>query len=121
MRDLERRLRASALRDRMSVPELLLWTGIKGRRLNGLHFRRQHPFGPYVLDFYCASFRLCIEVDGAQHGLREQRDHDARRDAWLAEQGVTTIRIPARDILDDVQAVIAGLQHELSSRISSPA
>jgi very-short-patch-repair endonuclease len=68
----------------MSLPEAILWECLRGRRLNGLRFRRQHPVGPYVLDFFHEA-RLAIEVDGTQHDLPAQFQHDLRRDGWLAE------------------------------------
>ena len=58
---------ARTLRQEMSLPEVLLWNAIKGGKLDGLHFRKQHPLGPYVLDFYCDDAKLCVEVDGASH------------------------------------------------------
>jgi very-short-patch-repair endonuclease len=68
-------------------------------------FRRQHPVGPYVLDFYCPAAQLCIEVDGWGHNMGDQPERDERRDAWLARQGIKTLRIPAVDVLRDVEAV----------------
>ena len=67
---------AKGLRRQMSLPEVLLWKAIKGRKLNRLPFRKQHPIGPYVLDFYCEAVRLAIEVDGGSHdfGDRPARD-----------------------------------------------
>ncbi|MEJ1968138.1 MAG: DUF559 domain-containing protein [Rhizomicrobium sp.] len=56
--------RARALRRKMTLPEILLWQQLRGRKLRGLSFRRQHPVGPYILDFFCASAALAIEVDG---------------------------------------------------------
>jgi very-short-patch-repair endonuclease len=66
-----------------------------------MRFRRQHPVGPYVLDFYCTASRLAVEIDGAGHDLPGQMHHDSRRDAWLASRGVRTLRIAASDVLDD--------------------
>jgi very-short-patch-repair endonuclease len=85
----------------MSLPETLLWDALRGSRLNGLRFRRQHPIGPYILDFFNASARLAIEIDGASHEDSERIRHDARRDAWLASQGVHVLRIPASDVLNN--------------------
>ena len=68
-------------------------------------FRRQHPVGPYVLDFYCADARLCVEVDGAFHHVGDRPQRDARRDAWLNGQGIEVVRIPAWWVLDDPGAV----------------
>lgn len=92
--------RAKALRRDLTLPEVILWECLRGRRL-GLRFRRQHPAGPYVLDFYCAEARLAVEVDGAHHDLPEQMSDDQRRDRWLGAQGIRVIRIAATDILDE--------------------
>jgi very-short-patch-repair endonuclease len=93
---------AKDLRRRMSLPEVLLWSAIKGRKLNGLQFRKQHPIGPYVLDFYCDARKLAIEVDGGNHSFGDRPQRDERRDAWLLERGVRTLRLSASLILDDV-------------------
>jgi len=87
----------------MSLPEHLLWRALKGKQ-TGLRFRRQHPAGPYVLDFYCHEARLCVEVDGRSHDFTEQAD--ATRDGWLRAQGVRTLRIRAVDVLGELDAVI---------------
>ena len=108
--------RAKALRRKMTLPEILLWTALKGRKLDGMLFRRQHAQGDYILDFYCSRAKLAIEVDGASHEARA--DHDARRDTWLAEQGIRVLRIPAVDILkgDDLSGVLA-----MISRAAAPS
>ena len=94
--------RAKALRRTMSLPEVLLWKVLKGRKLAGLHFRKQHPIGPYVLDFYCDAERLAVEVDGGGHGFGDRPERDERRDAWLKAQGISTLRITASLVLGDV-------------------
>jgi very-short-patch-repair endonuclease len=93
---------AKALRRALSLPEALLWRAIKGRKLQGLHFRKQHPIGPYVLDFYCDALKLAVEVDGASHGFGNRPQRDERRDAWLRTKGIVTLRISASLILEDV-------------------
>ena len=90
--------RARSLRRTMTLPEVSLWQRLRGHRPG---IRRQHAMGPYILDFYCAAARLCIEIDGQTHDL----DHDTRRDAWLKTQGIDTIRLPAGDVLRDPDAV----------------
>ena len=69
-----------------------MWKALRHEKI-GWKFRRQHPIGPYSLDFYCAELKLCVEVDGEQHGLRIEQDR--KRDAYLADLGIRTIRIPA--------------------------
>ena len=93
---------AKGLRRQMSLPEVLLWKAIKGRKLIGLQFRKQHPVGPYVLDFYCDARKLAIEVDGGSHGFGDRPERDGRRDTWLSERGVRTLRLSAALILADV-------------------
>ena len=93
--------RAKSLRRAMSLPEVLLWKALRGRQLCGLHFRKQHPLGPYVLDFYCDAERLAVEIDGDNHSFGHRPGRDARRDAWLRARGVRTLRISARSVLAD--------------------
>ncbi|HEY5724209.1 MAG TPA: endonuclease domain-containing protein [Allosphingosinicella sp.] len=92
----------------MTLPEVLLWRLLRTRPA-GLKFRRQHPAGPYVLDFYCESVKLAVEVDGIAHGMGEAPDRDAVRNEWLLEAGIHTLRIAARDVLDDPEAVATGI------------
>ena len=97
---------AARLRREMSLPEMLLWQELR-KRPGGLKFRHQHPAGRgYVLDFFCARKRLAIEVDGEAHNRGDRPERDAARDAWMASRGVRTLRLPASDILTDLDAVI---------------
>jgi very-short-patch-repair endonuclease len=61
-------------------------------------FRRQHPVGPYVLDFYCPKARLAIELDGISHDMGDRPERDIQSDAWLKSHGITVVRITARDV-----------------------
>jgi very-short-patch-repair endonuclease len=83
----------------MTLPEVVLWDGLRQGRLGGLRFRRQHPMGFYILDFYCSSAHLAIEIDGAGHGHPDQARHDETRDRWLASQGIHVLRFAAADVL----------------------
>ena len=109
---------AKALRRNLTLPEILLWREL--RKLP-LRIRKQVPVDPYVLDFYCAKAGLVIEVDGEAHDRADRPERDARRDAWLAEQGVTTLRIPAADILRDLDAVMRLILAELNARGNAPS
>jgi very-short-patch-repair endonuclease len=92
----------------MTLPEVLLWRLLRTRP-EGLKFRRQHPAGPYVLDFYCESAKLAVEVDGAVHGMGDLPARDIVRDRWLVEAGIRTFRIPAKDVLENEDGVVAAI------------
>jgi very-short-patch-repair endonuclease len=98
--------RARSLRQAMTPPELRLWLALRAKGQDGLRLRRQHPLGPYILDFYCHKARLAVEVDGEGHGFGDQPQRDERRDRWLAQQGVTTLRIAAVEVRDNLDGVI---------------
>lgn len=90
----------------MTRPEVVLWLSLKGRSLEGLKFRRQHPLGPYILDFYCHTAKLCVEVDGEGHSFGARPLRDQFRDAWLESVGVRTLRIGASTILEDADIAL---------------
>jgi very-short-patch-repair endonuclease len=81
---------ARQLRARETSAEALLWEALRARRLDGLKFRRQHPVGPFVMDFCCPDRRLAIELDGGVH--EAQLDRDAERDAVLDAAGYRVLR-----------------------------
>ncbi len=83
----------------MSLPEIVLWQALRGGQLQGLRFRRQHPLGPYILDFYCPRARLAVEVDGSAHDTASAVHHDAQRETWLVQNGITVLRIRAAEVL----------------------
>ncbi|AIE85450.1 endonuclease domain-containing protein [Fimbriimonas ginsengisoli] len=89
---------ARTYRKEAGVSERIIWEFLRGRRI-GFKFRRQHPIGPYILDFYCDEALLCVEVDGEQHALRAERD--AKRDEYLLELGVLTYRLPSIGIFEE--------------------
>ncbi len=101
----------------MTPPELRLWSALRARPA-GFKFRRQHPVGPYVLDFYCREAALAVEVDGIVHDMGSNPAGDARRDKWLAERGIMTLRILAADVLD-LDAVVRLITAECRSRAPS--
>jgi very-short-patch-repair endonuclease len=90
----------------MTLPEVLLWRQLRRGVLEGLKFRRQHPLGPYVLDFYCDEAKLAVEVDGIAHRMGDQPTRDERRDAWLESQGVRVLRFNATDVLKEMDGVV---------------
>ena len=82
-------------------------------------FRRQHPIGRYVPDFYCAKARLAIELDGASHDLGNRPQRDSRRDAWLGERGIRVLRIPVTELREIDQAADAIVR--MAAELSAPA
>ena len=90
--------KARRLRRSMTTPEVMLWQRLR-QRPGGFKFRRQHPAGPYVLDFFCSEARLAIEVDGIAHEMGDNPEADASRDAWLLEHGVATLRLRAGNVI----------------------
>jgi very-short-patch-repair endonuclease len=109
---------AKRLRRVLSKPEAALWSRLRDRGSDKPTFRRQHPIGPYVLDFYCAKAQLAIEIDGASHDMGDRPQRDSRRDAWLDKHGITVVRIAARDLsnIDDIADAIARMAVEMASR-----
>jgi very-short-patch-repair endonuclease len=97
---------AREMRKNLTPPEARLWQALRGHRLNGLKFRRQHPIGPFIFDFYCVSARLAVEVDGSIHTPGDNPKRDDSRDAWLERHAVTVLRIEARHVLDRLETVL---------------
>ncbi|HEX8668298.1 MAG TPA: DUF559 domain-containing protein [Allosphingosinicella sp.] len=97
--------RARALRRQLTQPEARLWQVLRTRP-DELKFRKQHPIGPYVLDFYCPAAKLDIEVDGDAHDMGSNPARDARRDAWLRERGLQVLRIPAAHLYGDIEPAV---------------
>ena len=101
-------LRAREQRRSPSLPETLLWRVLRTRP-HGLKFRRQHPLGPYVADFYCASAKLVIEVDGESHRMGDRPRRDGLRDAWMREQSLRVARFAASDVMHDMESVVTAI------------
>jgi very-short-patch-repair endonuclease len=116
MRKNEQRSRtfAKELRRRMTDAEVILWSRRRRRSFDGAHrFRRQHPIGPYIADFACASAWLVVEVDGDTHGSPDEIAYDRRRDAFLKERGWRVLRVTNRDIYDNLGGVLDGIGRAL--------
>jgi very-short-patch-repair endonuclease len=96
---------ARKLRREMSLPEVLLWEQLRAAK-QGMKFRRQHPVGPYIADFYCSAAKLVIEIDGEAHDRGDRPERDIVRDAAMRNAGYEVLRISAADVLKDMEAVI---------------
>ena len=88
----------------MSLPEVLLWQRLRGSPM-GVSFRKQHPIDPYVVDFYCRSSRLVVEIDGEAHNRGDRPQRDEARDAFLHQSGFQVMRIAAEEVLRDPDGV----------------
>jgi very-short-patch-repair endonuclease len=103
----ELKSRRRELRSNLTPAEALLWRHLQRSKLHGRKFRHQHSVGPYVLDFYCPSERLAVELDGAahDHGLAVRRD--VLRTTYLVASGVRVIRFENQDVEHDPEGVLA--------------
>jgi very-short-patch-repair endonuclease len=111
---------ARKLRREMSLPEVLLWQQLRGGA-TGIKFRRQHPIGRYVVDFYCRDAALAIEIDGEAHQRGKQPQGDMLRDQFLQQNGIGVLRIAAADVLCDAAAVAAAIVAYAARPLHQPA
>jgi very-short-patch-repair endonuclease len=95
----------------------MLWQILRTRP-QGHRFRRQHPAGPYVIDFFCARANLAIEIDGFAHETGDRPGRDEKRDAWLRERRIDTLRIPAADVLRDATQVAEAIVAIIDERLA---
>jgi very-short-patch-repair endonuclease len=93
---------ARDLRRRTTDAERVLWKALRSSQLDGLKFRRQHPAGPYILDFFCEQLSLAVEVDGGQHSI----EADATRTRALAVHGIRIVRFWNNDVLTNLPGVL---------------
>jgi very-short-patch-repair endonuclease len=98
--------RARTLRQKMSLPEVLLWQLLR-KRPGGYKFRRQFPFEEVTADFACLGSRLIVEVDGENHGFGDRPRRDASRDTRFEQAGFRVLRIAAREVLKNMDGVVS--------------
>jgi very-short-patch-repair endonuclease len=111
MRKDAKRDRARQLRRDVTLTERMLWQVLQKRQVMGARFRRQHPVGPYVVDFACLDPPLVIEVDGGQH---LESTSDRARDAFLAGRGFHVLRFWNNEVMHNLDGVYAAVARELS-------
>jgi very-short-patch-repair endonuclease len=97
---------ARDLRQNETSAEDVLWNALRGKRLNGLKFRRQHPVGNYVLDFFCVQYQLAVELDGGIHLQPVQTASDEQRTKFLEENHIRVMRFRNDEILSDLPGVL---------------
>ena len=93
------------LRNNPTNTEKLLWNILKGKKLGGFKFRRQHGVGKYILDFYCAPEKFAVEIDEEVNDTLESKIHDSDRDVFLKSIGIRTFRIRSEEIEINIDVV----------------
>ena len=101
--------RRRALRRNNTDAEAALWSQLRAKRLVGFKFRRQHPCGPYILDFYCPCRHLAVELDGGQHFEPAAEDYDHRRTAFLSRRGIRVLRFQTDLVFREPIAVLEAI------------
>jgi very-short-patch-repair endonuclease len=105
---------ARELRKSLTGAEQRLWYVLRNRQSGVIKFRRQHPIGKYIVDFYCPQSRLIIEVDGDSHG--DSQEYDRQRTEWLKSQGYQVIRFSNREVKEHFDTVIAEILFQCESK-----
>lgn len=106
------RQQARALRRRQTSAENVLWRALRNRQLAGLKFRRQHPLGEYIVDFYCHDHRLVVEVDGDSHVYKKA--YDLRRSRRLTKDGNRILRFTNHEITNQLNSVLEEIMNAYS-------
>jgi len=108
---------AKELRKNMTHAESILWGYLKVKP-NGFKFRRQHPLGIYIADFYCHKLKLVIELDGSVHDNEEVKKNDALRQKLIEEDGLNVIRFTNKEVMNNIQNVLALLEQKYNEQSS---
>jgi very-short-patch-repair endonuclease len=106
--------KAGELRRESTPAERKLWAYLRGNKLNGVNFRRQHAIGNFITDFVSIKMKLVIELDGSQH--LEQAEYDIERTRYLVSQGYTVIRFWNNDVMNNINGVIQVIEHALNEK-----
>jgi very-short-patch-repair endonuclease len=101
--------RRRELRHNQTEAEKVLWAHLRNRQFYDMKFFRQYSIGPYILDFYCPTMKLTVELDGGQHNQCENKDYDSARSEYLKAQAIDVIRFWNHEVLLDIQSVLAEL------------
>lgn len=103
----------STLRKRMTAPELVFWTAVRNRKLKDYKFRRQYSVGRYVIDFYCPSVRLGIEIDGESHFVDNQQQYDRVRQEYIDALGIKVLRYTNTEVMKNLNGVLEDVSKHL--------
>jgi very-short-patch-repair endonuclease len=108
---------AKLLRREMTAAEKKLWRRLSNRQLAGRKFRRQQPYGNYILDFYCAEEKLAVELDGGQHGYPQGLAADHEREEFLQREGVRVLRFWNNEVWENVDGVLETIRQVLVGEV----
>ncbi|MEO9533407.1 MAG: endonuclease domain-containing protein [Crocinitomicaceae bacterium] len=107
------------LRNNATMHESVLWRELKSKKLGGFKFRRQHSFGPYILDFYRAEAKLGIELDGFYHFTEDGLERDIKRDKFLHEKGIEIIRFENKQVFVNMSGVLEAIEEQCKLRVKN--
>jgi len=119
-RKIHRRPQAKLLRANATDAERILWSVLRGKQLAALRFRRQQPIGPYIVDFFCPSAKLIVELDGSQHGADKVAAYDQERSRFLGAKGYRVLRFWNVEVLKDRVSVAEAIFRAGSEPDPSP-
>ncbi len=108
------------LRRDQTEAERAFWLRVRNKQFYGLRFVRQYSIGPYILDFFCPSLRLAIELDGGQHNERDNKEYDEARTQYLTTLGIEVLRFWNNDVLVDMQNVLSKVAGWIDAQHNSP-
>ncbi|MBN8705749.1 MAG: DUF559 domain-containing protein [Bacteroidetes bacterium] len=108
--------RAKELRQRETPAETILWKAIRDRKIKGAKFRRQHPIGRFVVDFYCHEAKLAIELDGSIHDLPDVKYRDEERESLIKDLGITVLRFENEEVFFKIEKVLKEIEIALEGR-----
>lgn len=106
----DKRDQRRTLRNNLTTAEAVLWRGLKNKQLKGRRFKRQVSFGAYIVDFYCPSEKLVIELDGRGHFTSEGYEYDLQRNKYLKSMGLKILRFENKDVFEASTAVLEKIQ-----------
>ena len=102
-------VRRRNLRREQTDAEATLWRLLRGRRFVGFKFRRQHPVGPFIVDFFCRAHLVAIELDGGQHHEEAVQAYDERRTRFLNQRGIRVLRFPTDLVFREREGVLTAI------------
>lgn len=112
----EQKVFRKELRNNMTSAEVVLWQMLKGKQIEGLKFRRQFGIGPFVLDFYCPTLRLAIELDGIYHFTEEMALYDEQRSMYLKKNDIKVLRFENRIVFEESWRILDTIRDVIEER-----